>query len=153
MGRAGGKNAALPLSLMSVFEKACPQYLAMGMTYEQYWDGDVCAHKAYLKAYRINLNKENQLLWLQGAYIYDALIAVTPYIKAFSKSKPNPYRKEPFDLFEKQRKEREEREAKERYERIKAGVAAFAKAQKARKERLAKESEEQEVSADAGCIP
>ena len=148
MGRVGGKNAALPLSLMSAFEKACPRYLSYGMTYEQYWDGDVFAHKAFRKAEKIRWEKQNQVLWLQGAYVYDALLAVTPYLKAFSKGKPKPYVKEPFELFKEQREAREEREAKERYERIKERVAAFAKAQKER----AKQSKEQEVSTDVRCI-
>ena len=150
MGRVSGKTAALPLSLMSVFEQACPQYLAMGMTYEQYWDGDVLAHKAFREAKKLRLAEANQLAWLQGMYVYEVLMDVTPYLKAFSKGRPKPYPKEPYDLFKEQREAREEREARERYERIKAGVAAFAKAQK---ERRAKESKEQEVDDNARCVP
>ena len=150
MGRVGGKNAALPLSLMSVFEEACPNYLAIGMTYEQFWDGDVLAHKAFRKAHKLKLAEKNQMAWLQGMYIYEALLDVTPYLKAFSKDRPKPYPKEPYDLFKEQREAREEREARERYERIKERVAAFAKAQK---ERRAKESKEQEVDDNARCVP
>jgi hypothetical protein len=150
MGRVGGKNAALPLSLMSASAKACPHYLAMGMTYEQFWDGDVTAHKAFREAEKIRLQRNNQMLWLQGAYIYEALLDVTPYLKAFSKGRPKPYAKEPYDLFKEQREEREAREERERYERIKANVAAFAKAQKEKRE---KESEKQEVDDNAGCVP
>ena len=150
MGRVGGKNAALPLSLMNVFEKACPQYLAIGMSYEQYWDGDVLAHKAFREAHKLMIAEKNQMLWLQGAYIYEALLDVTPYLKAFSKGRPKPYVKEPFDLFKEQREAREEREARQRYERIKAGVAAFAKAQKERRE---KESKERGVDDNARCVP
>lgn len=150
MGRVGGKNAALPLSLMSVFERACPQYLAIGMTYEQFWDGDVLAHKAFREAHKLRVMEANQLAWLQGMYFYEALLDATPYFKAFSKGKPVPYAKEPYDLTKKEREEREEREARERYERIKAGVAAFAKAQK---ERRNKESEKQGGDGDARCVP
>ncbi len=124
---------------MSVFEKACPYYLAYGMTYEQFWDGDVSAHKAFREAHKLILAEKNQMAWLQGMYVYEALLDITPYLKAFSKARPHPYAKEPYDLFKEQREAREEREARERYERIKAGVAAFAKAQK---ERRAKESKE-----------
>ena len=134
---------------MSVFKNACPYYLSIGMTYEQFWDGDVCAHKAFREAEKLRWQKKNQELWLQGAYIYEALLDVTPYLKAFSKSRPKKYIKEPFDLFKEQEDAREEREARERYERIKEKVAAFAKAQK---ERRAKESKEQEVSVDARCV-
>lgn len=90
------------------------------------------------------------MAWLQGMYVYEVLMDVAPYIKAFSKERPKAYPKEPYDLFKEQREAREEREAKERYERIKAGVAAFAKAQKERRE---KESKEQEVDGDGRCVP
>ena len=62
----GGKNAAPPLSLVEVFEKACPVYISYGMTYEQFWDGDVSAHKAYREAEKLRIRKRNQERWLQG---------------------------------------------------------------------------------------
>ena len=61
-------------------------------------------------------------------YIYEALLAVGRYTKAFSKAKPAPYREEPYDLFEEERKEREERERRERYFRMRDKLASFAKA-------------------------
>lgn len=125
---------------MSVFENACPSYLNMGMTYEQFWDGDVSAHKAYRKAKKLYISEQNHLAWLQGSYIYEALIDVTPYLKAFSKGRPRPYPKEPYDLFKEEREAREERESKERYERIKSNVAAFAKMLK---EKRTKDSEKE----------
>ena len=148
-GRVGGKIAALPLSLMSVFENACPHYLAMGMTYEQYWDGDVCAHKAFREAKRIKLNEENRNMWLQGMYIYEALLDVGQYTKAFSKSKPRPYRDAPYDLFEQERKEREERERMERYYRMKAKMELFAKRLN---EKRHETNVKEEVDDNARCI-
>lgn len=126
-GRVGGMIAALPLSLMSVYENACPVYMAMGMPYQEFWDGDVSAHRAYREAYRQRIMHENQMLWLQGLYFYEALLDAGQYIKAFSKAKPKPYRDAPIDLFEKERKEREEREQRARYERMKEKMALFAK--------------------------
>lgn len=120
----------------------------MGMTYEQYWDGDVSAHKAYRESEKIRLTKQNQMLWLQGLYVYEAIADLAPALKAFSKGKAKSYSKEPYDLFEGERKAREEREQRERYERIKAKVAEFARAQKKRQE-----SEKSEVESNAGCIP
>lgn len=149
VGRVGGKIAALPLSLTTVFENACPHYLAMGMTYEQFWDGDVCAHKAYREAKRIRINEENRNMWLQGLYFYEALLDVGQYTKAFSKAKPRPYRDAPIDLFEEERKEREENERRKRYERIKEKMQAFAKQHNERRH----ESEmKEEVDDNARCI-
>lgn len=126
-GRVGGTVASLPLSLMSVFASACPHYIAMGMTYEQFWDGDVCAHKAYREAKKLQISETNRNMWLQGLYFYEALLDVGQYTKAFSKAKPKPYRDAPIDLFEKDRKEREERENKERYDRMREKMEMFAK--------------------------
>lgn len=128
MRGVGGKNAAPLMSLMTVFEKACPQYMAMGMSYDQYWYGDVSAHRMYREAQRERILQENRMLWLQGMYIYEALLDVARYNKAFSKAKPAPYRSEPYDLFEEERKKREERERREKYYRLKERVQSFAKA-------------------------
>ena len=91
-GGVGDGFVSPPLSLMTVFEDACPNYLAMGMTYEQYWDGDVSAHKAYRRAKKLRTIEINANAWLQGMYIYEALLDVGQYTKAFSKAKPKPYR-------------------------------------------------------------
>lgn len=127
IGLAGG-NAASPLSLREAFEKACPLYMSYGMTYHEFWNGDVSAHRAYRDAHKIKVSEQNMMLWLQGRYVYDAIGAIAPYIKAFSKAKPGNYTERPYDLFEEERKAREEEEQRKRYEHIKEKVAAFAKA-------------------------
>lgn len=134
------------MSLNEAFEKVCPAYLSYGMTYEQFWDGDVKAHRAYREANKMRIRQRNTELWLQGQYIYEALIDVTPYIKAFSKSKPRPYRDKPYDLFDDDRKRREEEERRERYDKMREKVAAFAKA-------FNEKRKEREVEADGGSIP
>lgn len=124
-----GKRVAAPSkSLMSVFEDAFPYYLAMGMTYDQYWDGDVHAHKAYRKAEKLRQKDMNQRAWLQGMYFYEALMDAAPAIKAFCKARARPYRNAPYDFDEEERKEREERERRKRYMRVKERVALFAEA-------------------------
>lgn len=148
MGDVGGLAAASPLSLMSVFEEVCPQYMAMGMSYEQFWDGDVSAHRMFAKAEKQRLLKANRMAWLQGLYIYEALIEVTPYLKAFSKGKPKPYTEEPHDIFADEAKKRKEREDKERYEKMRQKVADFAKSFNEKR----KENEMKGVEDNAGCI-
>ena len=146
MGGAGGKNAAPPLSLMSVFENACPQYMAWGMTWEQYWDGEVTAHKAYRKAKKLQVIEENKMAWIQGMYIYESIANLSPALKAFAKGQAKPYPKQPYDLFEDERKKTEERKQRERYERMREKVSAFAKAWNQKQE----ESKQSEVVTDAG---
>jgi len=122
--------------------------MAMGMTYEQFWDGEVTAHKCFREAKKLRLVEQNQMAWLQGMYVYEAIADLAPMLKAFAKGKPKPYRNEPYDLFEAQRKAREEREERERYERIKAKIAEFA----ARKKQQESEKKS-EVDSNAGCVP
>ena len=119
------------------------------MTYEQFWDGDTDAHSAYRAAKKLELSDNNRQAWLQAMYIYEAMLDVTPYLKAFSKSRPRPFRAEPYDLFESDRREREEREEREAYERMQEKVAAFAKAFNEKRH----ESEISEVDKDARCVP
>ena len=142
--RRGGGNAASPLSLSELFEKACPAYMAYGMSYEEYWDEDVNAHRMYRRAHIMRMKQINFQSWLQGRYYYDALCAVAPILRAFSKArKPNDYPKEPYDLTPHDAKEREEREAMERYERVKTKVAAFAEEMKRKKKESSEEGGEE----------
>lgn len=91
-------------SYTKIFEESCPFYLAIGMTYNQFWYEDCWVAKSYFKAYKIKREQLNEQFWLQGVYIYEALIDVSPVLHAFSKkgTKPLPYPKEPYSLFKKQ---------------------------------------------------
>jgi hypothetical protein len=92
-----------------------PYYLSIGMTPEQYWDGDCTLTKYYRKAEELRNEKRNQELWLQGMYIYEAICDVSPVLHAFAKkgTKPHPYSSRPYAISEKQiKQEREEKERK-----------------------------------------
>lgn len=150
MGGAGGKNAAPPLSLLAVFERACPYYLAMGMTYDQYWNGDTSAHKAFRKAKRMQIIEQNKMAWIQGMYVYEAIANLAPALKAFAKGKAKPYPKDPYDLFEDEHRKAEERKQRERYEKMREKVSQFAQAWNKKQQ----ESKQSEVESNAGgCIP
>jgi len=66
------------------------------MTYEQFWDGDVDIAKAYRKAHEIKRREYDQQAWVQGAYIYHAIGALAPALKAFAKGQVKPYLEHPF---------------------------------------------------------
>ena len=95
------------------------------MTHEQYWHGDCALTKDYHKAHLLKNKMENERLWLQGSYFYEALLDASPILKPFMKSgtKPLPYPKEPFPLTAKEARERKERDERiayeERMERVK----------------------------------
>lgn len=102
--------------------------MSIGMSYDEFWYGDVERAVAYRKAQEIRDRRRNQEIWLQGMYIYEALCDVAPIFHAFAKkgTKPSPYAKEPYAITEAEIREREEREAREKEERLKAEFAAFA---------------------------
>lgn len=99
-GREGYHIATRPKFYTKQFERVCPYYMAMGMTYYEFWDGDVEIAKMTRKAHEIKMDEENQLAWLNGMYTYQAVGALAPLLKAFSKGKAQPYPKEPFGASE-----------------------------------------------------
>lgn len=94
------------MSVQEVFSRALPEYLAIGMPYELFWEGDVWLAVAYRKAHKRRREQDNFDAFLQGTYIYEALVRVAPALNAFSK-KPQPHEwlEEPYDLYPRDRKE------------------------------------------------
>lgn len=84
------------------------------MSYEQFWDGDVEMAKAYRKTHRLRMEQQDELAWVQGMYVYQAVAALAPALKAFAKGKIQPYVEQPFSREERRRAE--ERAAKRREE-------------------------------------
>lgn len=118
MGESGGPVSASSQNQISdtpfsdLFEKQCPVYLAMGMTSEEYWDGDNSLPRFYRESYKMKRQEQNQNLWLNGAYIYQAMMAIAPYVKAFSKTQPKPYMDKPIPLTSEEEKERDHESVK-----------------------------------------
>lgn len=103
--------------------------MSIGMSYDDFWNGDVSMVKAYRKAYELQEKRRNQELWLQGMYFYEALCDASPLFRFTMKKgtiKPEPYVKEPFPITAVEVREREEREARKKEERMKAAFAVFA---------------------------
>lgn len=95
------------------------------MTWDQYWYGDVWMAGAFQEAEKMRIEKQNQFLWMQGLYIYEALCDVSPVLHAFAKkgTKPQKYRTEPYPLFGKNNKPNQELEQqKEEADRLRAEI-------------------------------
>lgn len=107
-----------------VFNEVFPTYLVMGMTYEQFWDGDPALVIAYRKADDMRRKRENTMLWLQGIYVAEALSSTVGNM--FTKGQKHQYPTEPFPISQAEHEERKEREQKARMERIKAQFTARA---------------------------
>lgn len=117
--RGGESKGFAALSYTEVFYNHLPYYLAIGMTPEQFWDGDCRLTESYRRADELKQRRRNQDLWLQGMYFYEALCDVSPILQAFAKkgTKPTPYSPEPYAVTEKQVKEKKERQERLRYEK------------------------------------
>lgn len=106
-----------------VFDELCPYYLSIGMSYDLYWQGDVCAVRHFRKADKLRQKRRNTELWLQGLYVYEAIGDMTPVLRPFAKNgtKPVEYPSEPYALNKEdiEAKRKREREAKTEALRIK----------------------------------
>lgn len=121
-GEGGGNSPHTNLTYKEIFDIYFPQYLLMGMSASEYWDGDVHLAKGYREAYKLKRKADNFNAYLQGLYIYDALICASPLMRSSfgqkGKIKPHEYLKKPYDLFEDDRKKTEEEEAKKHQEEM-----------------------------------
>jgi len=87
--------------------------MAMGMSYEQFWDGSPYLVQTYLKAFRYKRELENEMAWLQGAYIFNAVAVCLQNVLRKKGQKRENYIEKPIDIFpltdaEKKRRERED---------------------------------------------
>ena len=124
----GQASSSSSFTYTDKFYELFPYYLAIGMTPEQYWDGDCTWVKYYRKAEELRNEKRNQELWLQGMYIYEALCDVSPVLHAFAQkgTKPAPYATKPYPLNEKQSKRDEEEKQRKLAEKGKRFMEAMA---------------------------
>ena len=101
IGGGEGSNTQPTTNSRKIFADMFPQYLAMGMTYDEYYKQDCELVIAYRKAEKMKWIKANEDMWRQGLYIYQAVSRVAPLLIPFAKNpKAEPYLKEPIPLFE-----------------------------------------------------
>lgn len=102
------------------FDKVFPDYLIMGMTPEQFWDGESWLKKHYRAAYRQRVRNEerirDQQAWLMGIYVRDALQSVAMLVNGFvpKGASPMPYPETP--MLEKAEKEKAQADKKKQEE-------------------------------------
>lgn len=115
------------INFTSIILNNFPYYIALGMTEEQYFDGDMALTKYYREAFEIKRKMKNQELWLQGLYFYEALLDVSPLLNAFAKkgTKAHKYPNEPYVLTEKEQKERDIERERLQSEKIKEKMFNF----------------------------
>lgn len=99
------------LSYIEIFYHCLPQYLAMGMSADEFWNCDPRMYRVYREKKKIELQEENERLWLQGMYVYQSMLLVAPSFNDVKPREPQEYPSKPFDLgLETEDEKTEERE-------------------------------------------
>lgn len=112
-----------------IFDELFPHYLLMGMTPEQYWDGESWLKKHFRKAYQIRTEREQRMAdmnnWYMGIYLIRVLQAVPLLVGGLnvkSSTKLPEYPEKPFFEQAEERKKEEVRKQREE-DQIKMAMA------------------------------
>jgi hypothetical protein len=130
----GDSGKESPFSFSEMFEECFPYYMSLGMTYDEYWNGDPSLVRHYRKAYDLQLHRRNWEYWLQGRYVYDAIMRLIPSFNPLKPKEPIAYMEEPYAITEKDVEDQKLREEKQRQEAIRNKMMAFAAAHNRKKE-------------------
>lgn len=97
-----------------------PHYLAMGMPYDMYWEGECGCRKAYREAFRIRLENEERMAdrinWYLGQYLLYVLNSTPLLVAGFNVKKGANLPEYPSKPFFEQLEERKKAEAKRKQE-------------------------------------
>lgn len=110
INKEGGANRPSPL-FAYIFDENFPYYLAIGMSAHEYWEEDVTLAVGYRKAWELKRDQRNREMWLQGAYIYNALVQASPCFNSLHPKAPEPYMQKPLPITDKQIREEETKKA------------------------------------------
>ena len=124
-----------PLTLGEQLDEWCAFYMAIGVPYEEFWYGDYCRLKYYVESYIQKKKMDNEMLWLQGMYNYQAFSTVMDAFGAglSGKRTKSKYAEKPYDIVEKTEREKAI-EIEEKRKRVIANLNAIANAWKAKKD-------------------
>ena len=100
-------NAPTQKTNSEIFEETFPFYLAIGMSYAEYWEGDPMLTRYYRKAYLIKQEEENNKAWLQGLYIYDAISTALHNALRGKNTTAKEYTKKPYEFRHREKTEAE----------------------------------------------
>jgi len=151
-----GEPSAIDISTTTyaeAFAKLCPRYMAMGMTYTEFWHSNTSVHYAYRKAYELRQAQTNWSLWMQGMYNFNALLCAAPVIRMTmgkGRVEPGKYPDEPYPLTAKEAREREERRERENYERYIARMNAMSEREMQRRKAAEMEKSASEEATEHG---
>lgn len=106
------------MTIGQFIREECPRYLAMGVSYDEYWYGDYTRLPYYRKANQQKRDEVNFGCWLQGWYFLQAIACVVPKSEA-------TYPAEPIPMTREQVEEQEEKARKQEIENARAHMEAM----------------------------
>lgn len=109
-------------SFGDTLDKLCAYYMALGVSADEFWNGDYTMLKYYVEKHRIAVEQKNEQLWLQGMYFYEALTVALA--QAFSKHTNARYPDKPHRLTP-MSEEEQELENKKKVEEFRAQLMAL----------------------------
>lgn len=101
-----------PRKYSEIFVECCPFYLSIGMSSEEYWEGDPSLPQYFLKAYKMRQEQLNHEAWLHGLYVYDAMISAMTHLSD-KKSDHKDYATKPYSFEKSNEEELQEKELAE----------------------------------------
>ena len=102
------------------FEEVFPYYLSLGMTYEEFWEGDISLPKFYREAEKLRVKRacedDNFQCWLQGLYVYEAVSCAIGNALRKENTPQIKYLDKPLEIFkdEKQKSRKDIEEEREK---------------------------------------
>lgn len=109
-----------------LFNEVLPHYLAIGMTIDEFWNGDPWLTVTYRKAWDIKRHNENFRAWLHNKYTMDAIAC------ALHGSKQAPYPEEPYPLTKEDMARVQRRKIEERAKHLRAQAESSKRKKEAR---------------------
>ena len=70
-----------------IFERVCPYFMSIGVSYREFWFGDPQICKYALKAEKIRRERKNRDAWWQSLYMFKAMIDASPAFHDFGNGK------------------------------------------------------------------
>lgn len=140
-----GGEPSKPKTLTEIFREVCPDYMAMGMSYDEFWNGPPSLVRDYRKAYDIRLHNEEWARHRMGLYVYTALLCVAPVMRMSltgDKVEPGKYPDHPYPLTEAEARKQEEEREMENFKEFLARMEAESDRELKRREALQKEANE-----------
>lgn len=129
--------------MSDMLDRVCAYYMAIGVSFDEFWNGDYTQLKYRIAANRLMLEERNREMWIQGMYVYDAVMTALYNVNRGKGHAPKEYRQEPIRITEMSEEEKEA-EAQKTLERFKASLTALTGRLERREKNRLKESEAKE---------